>query len=183
MNPSSPEVICMESKIRDIQQHESKLLEKAMAVDVTLARLEEKQNAMNEKVNVNQQNTEALIANMERSIVNAMQVNIDGRIGDMANIVARQQETLNTIIQVQGSQNQQIESIQKTLEQFTKIEDRVEKIEKAQFDIKTRVSHLEETYHTMSELNKERVKGKWGTVSSIIAAASAIVCAIVATLF
>lgn len=166
----------MDNQIEDIKKHESQLLQKQMDLEVKMAHFEEKQ-----------EHTEELIKDVKQSLTDVKQTlteeihqNIDKRISDMAKITDGQQKTLNKIIEVQGKQTQQIDTIQHTLDHFTKIEDKVTKIEKEQEGLEIRIGTLENNTRTAAEIRKEKIKGMWTVISSAVAAASAIVCALIA---
>ena len=154
----------MEEKIKNLAESESKLLEKQSETEVKLARIEERQSYMSNQID-----------SMHSNIISEMHRSVDGRMQDLSLIVEGQQKTLTKIIEVQGKQTQQIDGIQRTLDHFTKIEERVDDIEK-------KVTKLESFYVTEEELKKEKIKGRWAAIGAVVAALSSIVCALIATL-
>lgn len=172
----------MERTITEMKDHEAKLLQQQMEMKTDLVRVEERQKAISDRMEENQQHTTQFIAQVERNLLDAMRTNVDGRIGDLANVVNQQQELLNKVLQIQGKQAQQIDSIQTTLERFTSIESDVRNLKQEQTGLEARVNNLEQNYRDIEDLNKEKVKGRWAAVGSFIAAISAVACAIIAAI-
>ena len=100
-------------------------------------------------------------------------------VGGLSAIVTQQQEQINSlrtmqneIIKIQQKQGLQIDSMQKTLDHMAAIETRI-----ANHD--ARIAALEEYSRSENEIEKERVKGRWALVGSIIAFAASVVVAII----
>lgn len=155
---------------------EEHLIEKQNKFDVKLAHFEERQKHSEEW----QKHAEQLITDVRTDVVKEIHNNVDGRMQDITNIVRGQQTTLDKIIEIQGRQSQQIETINNTLDHFTKIEERVMNIEKKQEIISARIEHLEEESFNQQDLAKERTKGRWSMACSLIAMISAVACALIA---
>lgn len=169
----------MEYEIKDLKDNDRLLLDKVMKHETQLARVEEHQHHTDDLIEQNQEIISNNIETMCASIVENIHNSVDGRLTDAKIVMDGQQKTLNKIIEVQGRQTQQIEGIQKTLEQFTKIELRVN-------DHETRINTLEKQYQSEEDLRKalrkEHTKGLWALLGAAVAAAGAILAAIIPAL-
>lgn len=100
-------------------------------------------------------------------------------VGNLSAIVDKQQKQIDDlqrmqqeIIFIQKQQGSQINSIQKTVEHMTALETRL-----TNHDI--RIAALEEYSKSEMEIEKERVKGRWALVGSILAFAASVAVAII----
>lgn len=100
-------------------------------------------------------------------------------VGNLSAIVDKQQKQIDDfqrmqqeIIFIQKQQGSQINGIQKTVEHITALETRL-----TNHDI--RIAALEEYSKSEMEIEKERVKGRWALVGSILAFAASVAVAII----
>lgn len=100
-------------------------------------------------------------------------------VGNLSAIVDKQQKQIEglqrmqqEIIFIQKQQGSQISSIQKTVEHMAALETRL-----ANHD--TRIAALEEHSKSEMEIEKERVKGRWALVGSLLAFAASVAVAII----
>lgn len=100
-------------------------------------------------------------------------------VGNLSAIVDKQQKQIEglqrmqqEIIFIQKQQGSQISSIQKTVEHMAALETRL-----ANHD--TRIATLEEHSKSEMEIEKERVKGRWALVGSLLAFAASVAVAII----
>ena len=100
-------------------------------------------------------------------------------VGNLSAIVDKQQKQIDDlqrmqqeIIFIQKQQGSQINGIQKTVEHMAALETRL-----ANHD--TRIAALEEYSKSEMEIEKERVKGRWALVGSILAFAASVAVAII----
>ncbi len=100
-------------------------------------------------------------------------------VGNLSAIVDKQQKQIDDlqymqqeIIFIQKQQGAQINSIQKTVEHMAAMETRL-----ANHD--ARIAALEEHSKSETEIEKERVKGRWALVGSILAFAASVAVAII----
>lgn len=100
-------------------------------------------------------------------------------VGNLSTIVDKQQKQIEglqrmqqEIIFIQKQQDSQISSIQKTVEHMAALETRL-----ANHD--TRIAALEEHSKSEMEIEKERVKGRWALVGSLLAFAASVAVAII----
>ena len=161
----------MENKLKRIEDKEEKLSERQIDTEVKIARIDERQSHIMERLD-----------SIHEDIINEIHRSVDGRIQDLSLIAEGQQKTLNKIIEVQGGQKQQIDGIKHTLDQFTKIKDRVDIVEKQNAILTTRIEKLEFDAKTESELKKEQIKGRWAVIGAVVSAISAVVCALIVAL-
>lgn len=100
-------------------------------------------------------------------------------VGDLSAIIDKQQKQIDDlqrmqqeIIFIQKQQGSQINGIQKTVEHTAALETRL-----ANHD--TRIAALEEYSKSEMEIEKERVKGRWALVGSLLAFAASVAVAII----
>lgn len=100
-------------------------------------------------------------------------------VGNLSAIVDKQQKQIEglqrmqqEIIFIQKQQGSQISSIQKTVEHMAALETHL-----ANHD--TRIAALEEHSKSEMEIEKERVKGRWALVGSLLAFAASVAVAII----
>lgn len=100
-------------------------------------------------------------------------------VGNLSAIVDKQQKQIEglqhmqqEIIFIQKQQGSQISGIQKTVEHMAALETRL-----ANHD--TRIAALEEHSKSEMEIEKERVKGRWALVGSLLAFAASVAVAII----
>ena len=100
-------------------------------------------------------------------------------VGNLSAIVYKQQKQIEglqrmqqEIIFIQKQQGLQISGIQKTVEHMAALETRL-----ANHD--TRIAALEEHSKSEMEIEKERVKGRWALVGSLLAFAASVAVAII----
>lgn len=100
-------------------------------------------------------------------------------VGDLSTIINKQQKQIDDlqrmqqeIIFIQKQQGSQINGIQKTVEHMAALETRL-----ANHD--TRIAALEEYSKSEMEIEKERVKGRWALVGSLLAFAASVAVAII----
>lgn len=100
-------------------------------------------------------------------------------VGNLSAIVEKQQIQIdslqlmqNQLILLEKQQSSRIDSIQKTVEHLAALETRLGNHE-------TRIAALEERDKTDAEIEKERVKGRWALVGSILAFAASVAVAII----
>ena len=100
-------------------------------------------------------------------------------VGNLSAIVDKQQKQIEglqrmqqEIIFIQKQQGSQISGIQKTIEHMAALETRL-----ANHD--TRIAALEEHSKSEMEIEKERVKGRWALVGSLLAFAASVAVAII----
>lgn len=100
-------------------------------------------------------------------------------VGNLSTIVDKQQKQIEDlqrmqqeIIFIQKQQGSQINGIQKTVEHMAALETRL-----ANHD--TRIAALEEYSKSEMEIEKERVKGRWALVGSLLAFAASVAVAII----
>lgn len=100
-------------------------------------------------------------------------------LGNLSAIVDKQQQQINDlqrmqqeIIFIQKQQGSQINSIQKTVEHMAALETRLTNHD-------TRIAALEEHSKSEMEIEKERVKGRWALVGSLLAFAASVAVAII----
>lgn len=100
-------------------------------------------------------------------------------LGNLSAIVDKQQQQINElqrmqqeIIFIQKQQGSQINSIQKTVEHMAALETRLTNHD-------TRIAALEEHSKSEMEIEKERVKGRWALVGSLLAFAASVAVAII----
>lgn len=165
----------MQNQIKDIKEHEKKLLGKTMEFTDRLARIEENQQYIENQ----QELTNQHLDNMHSDFIVEMHKAIDGRMNDTNHMFDRQQATLETITQIQSRQTQQIEEIQKTLKHFTKIEDKVNYLEAKTFQHEERLKFLEDDQKNKKELQKEKTKARGAVIAAIVAAISAIISTLI----
>ena len=171
----------MEQQIADIKAHEQKLMEKTMQFIADLAAIKEHQT-----------HTDTKIDTVQKSILDELHHTVNGRIESTLNLIEGQQKAINRMLEIQGKQGEQIESIKQTLEEFTKIQtmvdkhdERISQLEKkvAVFDEHgKRIELLEQDHQDSIDLRKERVKGRWSMIAGVISAIAAITCAIIAAI-
>ena len=94
---------------------------------------------------------------------------------DFNDFATEQRRIQDSLLQIQGKQSQQIDSIQKTLEEFTDIRKQVTQHE-------SRIKSLEEQVRSEKEIQKENTKGRWATIAAMVAAIGSIIATLVTTL-
>ena len=94
---------------------------------------------------------------------------------DFNDFATEQRRIQDSLLQIQGKQSQQIDSIQKTLEEFTDIRKQVTQHE-------SRIKSLEEQVRSEKEIQKENTKGRWTTIAAMVAAIGSIIATLVTTL-
>lgn len=94
---------------------------------------------------------------------------------DFNDFATEQRRIQDSLLQIQGKQSQQIDSIQKTLEEFTDIRKQVTQH-------KSRIKSLEEQVRSEKEIQKENTKGRWATIAAMVAAIGSIIATLVTTL-
>lgn len=152
----------MEEQIRDMKEHESKLMAKTMEFSERLARLETREDSI-------QQTLEAYHNSLPTEISKA----IESSILPLQHFITEQQRMQNDIIKIQGQQGEQIERIQNAINEFTAVREKMSNHE-------ARIATLEKNQQTNLELKKERTKGFWTVAGAIVAAVSAVITAIIA---
>ena len=157
----------LDNQIEDIKDHEQKLLEKTFEFVKQIASIESQQTSIKEQ----QCQLKDDIQSLQKNITNEIRISVGGRISDISNLLIQQQEMQNKIINIQGRQGQQIDEIQTTLKEFTKIQEKVSNLE-------IRVDALEETQRGEQEIQKEKIRGRWAAAGAIAAAIASIIVAI-----
>ena len=152
----------MEEQLQEMKEHEVKLLNKTMEFDKKLV-----------EIDIKLQHQDENLARVEKSIIEEIHTTVTERMQSMQNIVLEQQKTQREMIRIQGKQGEQIDGIQKTLEQFTKIEEQVNQHE-------VRLKTLELNQHNEAELKKERIKGRIAIITASISAVLGLVGTIIA---
>lgn len=174
----------MEQQLADIRAHEQKLMEKTLEFSGRLSRIEAQVEKNNEKLDVQiEQVTEKLQNRLTQSdeklklfqdtIVDELHTSVSSRFEENNKLIRNQQVAMNEIIKIQGRQEEQINSINNTLKEFTNIKQDMQNHE-------YRIKHLESLMKDEVELRKEKIKGRWTAIGAAIAAVASVVCAILA---
>lgn len=151
-------------QIQDIKRHEGKLMEKTLEFTEKLARIQTQQEHLEEH-----------IINLQDNISKEIKTSVTARMDGIQEIVSNQQSAQNEILKIQGKQGEQINSIQKTLEEFTEIRKQVT-------DHENRIKDLEFSRRSERELQKEKIKGRWTTIAAVVAGIASIIAALIAGL-
>ena len=174
----------MEQQLADIKNHEQKLMEKTLEFSGRLSRIEAQVEKNNEKLDVQvEQLTDKIKTRLEQSdsklkmfqdtIVDELHTSVSSRFEESNKLIRNQQLAINEIIKLQGTQGEQINSINNTLKEFTNIKQDMQ-------DHEYRLKHLESLMRDEVELRKEKIKGRWTAIGAAIAAIASVICAILA---
>lgn len=174
----------MEQQLVDIKNHEQKLMEKTLEFSGRLSRIEAQVEKNNEKLDVQvEQLTDKIKTRLEQSdsklkmfqdtIVDELHTSVSSRFEESNKLIRNQQLAINEIIKLQGTQGEQINSINSTLKEFTNIKQDMQ-------DHEYRLKHLESLMKDEVELRKEKIKGRWTAIGAAIAAIASVICAILA---
>jgi chromosome segregation ATPase len=141
----------------EVAQQQQKLFEQNMSFIDKVARIEVQQQTMKEQ----QDRIEKHVESLQKNLTDEIRASVGGRITDINTLLIQQQDTQNKIIDIQSRQGQQIEQIQSTLQEFTKIQRLVD-------DHEIRIKNLEKRMTAIAELDKARVQSRTSLIIALI---------------
>lgn len=163
-------------EIGQIKKHESQLLQQNMDFLVKLTKLETTQDYIKDQVKENQKEFTKQMQAVKDFISFEIQNSVGVRVHDLSLLVQQQQETQNKIVEIQARQGEQIDEINRTLQQFSNMELKM-------IDHENRIKSVEQQVSRIDQVDKVRVQGKWSLITAIaaglIAAVSGILLAII----
>lgn len=163
-------------EIGQIKKHESQLLQQNMDFLVKLTKLETTQDYIKDQVKENQKEFTKEMQAVKDFISFEIQNSVGMRVHDLSLLVQQQQETQNKIVEIQARQGEQIDEINRTLQQFSNMELKM-------IDHENRIKSVEQQVSRIDQVDKVRVQGKWSLITAIaaglIAAVSGILLAII----
>ena len=172
----------MEERINDIQEHEKKLMEKVFGFTEKLAKIEAHQESLDKTLAEQKESFDKHLDSVQSKILQEMQIAFGGRLTDTNNFILNQQKTLEKITEIQSRQTEQINSINKTLQDFADIKEDSAKHSKEIAELRGSVQTLLENQKSEAELQKERVKGRWAAIGTAITSIAAIITAIISAI-
>lgn len=167
MHNQSNEAMLQTRINEETSQQQHKLWEQNMSFTDRVARMEVQQCMMKEQQDRIEQHVEALQHNLTEEI----RASVGGRITDINTLLVQQQDAQNKIIDIQGRQGQQIEQIQTTLQEFTKIQGSVS-------DHETRIKNLEKKMAALDALEQTRIQSRTSLIVALIGGGCGLIAAI-----
>lgn len=148
----------LHEEVGQVQQHQQQLLQQNLGFIDKVARIEVQQDIMKQQ----QDRIEGHLESLHRYIGEEIRSSVGGRINDINTLLVQQQDAQNKIIEIQGRQGQQIEQIQNTLQEFTKIQNSLS-------DHEIRIKNLEKRVAKMDEMDKARLQSRTSLIVAVIA--------------
>lgn len=156
----------------EMAQHQQKLLAQNMSFIDKVARMEVQQQTMKEQ----QDRIEKHVESLQKNLTEEIRSSVGGRISDISTLLIQQQDAQNKIIDIQGRQGQQIEQIQTTLEEFTKIQKSVDNHE-------NRIKILEAAVSRLDEVDKTRIQSRTSLIIALISGGFGLIGTLLAIFF
>lgn len=158
-------------EIGQIKKHESQLLQQNMDFLVKLTKLETTQDYIRDQVKENQKEFTKQMQAVKDFISFEIQNSVGMRVHDLSLLVQQQQETQNKIVEIQARQGEQIDEINRTLQQFSNMELKM-------IDHENRIKSVEQQISRIDQVDKVRVQGKWSLITAIAAGVLATISGI-----